>query len=93
LLRPHRRAQISTVAVVPPTVEVVEVVFKGDNHPLPDLRFQTTQLQSALVRADAQMFRVAEMSKSDAENYRDTLGTDVIPIADRGGADALVVGG
>ncbi len=32
----ERRAKISSVAVVPPEVEVVRVVFKGDNEPLPD---------------------------------------------------------
>jgi hypothetical protein len=31
-----RRAKISSVAVVPPEVEVVRVVFKGDNEPLPE---------------------------------------------------------
>jgi hypothetical protein len=31
-----RRAKISSVAVVPPEVEVIRVVFKGDNEPLPE---------------------------------------------------------
>jgi len=125
-----RRAKIANVAVVPPDVEVVRVVFKGDNQPLneeaarirtrlpdliaaamrkqgftvkeagldeqhfadkPDLRFQTTQLQDAFARADQQMFKVVQMSKSEAENYKTTLGTDVIPIADHADVDALVV--
>ncbi len=32
----ERRAKISSVAVVPPEVEVIRVVFKGDNEPLPE---------------------------------------------------------
>jgi len=126
----QRRAKIANVAVLPPDVEVVRVVFKGDNQLLneeaarirsrlpdliaaamrkqgftvkeagldeqhfaekPDLRFQTTQLQDAFARADQQMFKVVQMSKSEAENYKTTLGTDVITIADHADVDALVV--
>ncbi len=124
-----RRAQMASVAVVPPQVEMTLVVFKGDNQPLPeetakiqrrlpdliaaqlrqhgftvkdagldeehfaaqpDLRFQTTQVQSAFARANEEMFKVAAMQKSEAEACKLSLGPDVNQLSEHADADGLV---